>query len=103
MTTDPSSQPSPPGASTDDLLEIAVHHPGPRVSVLQIAGEVDTLSADLVEQRLTALLADRPDLIVDLSQVRFLGSSGLRVLMSAHAAAEASYGTCTSSPAPTES
>lgn len=87
----PPPEPSPPEFHSE-LLEMTIHHPGPRATVLRVAGEIDMLSADVLQQRITELLDERPDLVLDLSEIRFLGSSGLRVLMSSHEQAEARYG-----------
>lgn len=76
----------------DVMLGMSTHHPGPRATVLSVVGELDSLTSDLLAQRAADLLADRPDLVIDLSGVDFLGSSGLRVLMSTHVTAEAAHG-----------
>jgi anti-anti-sigma factor len=55
--------------------------------VLQVDGELDALTCTRFGQRGLALLGDRPDLIIDLSQVTFVDSSALKVLIGAHDAA----------------
>ncbi|SEF37162.1 anti-anti-sigma factor [Amycolatopsis pretoriensis] len=52
-----------------------------------MAGEVDLLTADQLTDGVTAALAQRPAvLVIDLTAVTFLDSSGLSVLAQAHAA-----------------
>jgi anti-sigma B factor antagonist len=85
----------PPGAVPDPVeesLELAVHYPTRESAVLQVDGELDALTCVRFGQRALALLVDRPDLIIDLSQVRFMGSSALKVLIDAHDAALARQG-----------
>lgn len=51
-------------------------------TVMSVGGEIDVYTAPLVRERLDAVIADgRVDLVVDLSQVRFLDSTGLGVLV----------------------
>lgn len=63
----------------------------PRVAVVSISGELDISAAADVERKIRAL-EDRqvPVLVVDLRQVSFLDSSGLRLLVAldAHARAQ---------------
>jgi anti-sigma B factor antagonist len=60
--------------------------------VLRVAGENDAFTSVLLEHRIAVLLGERPNLVLDLSQVRFLGSSGLPVLLSTHNYAQAGRG-----------
>ncbi|MGK3206054.1 STAS domain-containing protein [Amycolatopsis sp. MEPSY49] len=54
--------------------------------VLAVAGEVDLLTTDRLTDAVTAALARRPAvLVIDLTAVTFLDSSGLSVLAQAHA------------------
>lgn len=51
-------------------------------TVMSVGGEIDVYTAPLVRERLDAAVADgRVDLVVDLSRVRFLDSTGLGVLV----------------------
>lgn len=52
---------------------------------LALAGELDAHTAPLLAEAISA--ADRERLCVDMSDVRFVDSSGLRVLIEAHQAA----------------
>jgi anti-sigma B factor antagonist len=67
---------------TTELLSIAVRQLDPAVVVVHVAGEVDMLTGPALEDRLKELLAIRPKcLVIDLSQISFLGSTGLQVLL----------------------
>jgi len=66
-----------------DLLRVTVHHPGDAV-LLAVSGEVDLLSAPVLAGEITAALAETPALLViDLSEVSFLASIGMTVLLKA--------------------
>ncbi|MGW3992492.1 STAS domain-containing protein [Amycolatopsis sp. NPDC004772] len=70
-----------------DLLRVTAHDAGSAV-VLAVAGEVDLLSAPLLGDGVTTALAGAPDLLViDLSEVSFLASIGITVLLEARHAA----------------
>ncbi len=62
--------------------ELARPHPG--VAVLTVAGEIDTLTAPRLDAALVRLV-DEPAaaIVVDLTRVVFLASSGLAVLIEA--------------------
>jgi anti-anti-sigma factor len=47
-------------------------------------GELDMLTAPLLQQRIDDFLAEGTSLVVDLSRVEFLDSAGLRALLLAH-------------------
>lgn len=54
------------------------------VEKIALAGRMDTVGAQAIDLRFTSLTATRPALIVvDLSQVSFLASMGIRTLLSA--------------------
>ncbi len=66
-----------------DLLHVTAHHSDGAV-VLAVAGEIDLLSASVLGNEVTAALADAPELLViDLSEVSFLASIGITVLIEA--------------------
>ncbi|MGW5720001.1 STAS domain-containing protein [Amycolatopsis sp. NPDC003865] len=68
-----------------DLLNVTVHRPGGETEVLEVAGEVDLLSVEVLDDALAAALARRPALLViDLTAVSFLASVGMTVLLKAH-------------------
>ena len=59
-------------------------------SVVELAGEIDAAAAGAVERGLAAALGRHGgELLVDLSEVVFLDSAGLRALAVAHARARA--------------
>lgn len=66
------------------LLTVIVQPAGDAVSVIRVIGELDMLTGPLLEDHLDSLLATRPErLIVDLSGVSFMGSTGLSILIKA--------------------
>jgi anti-sigma B factor antagonist len=84
----------PPGAESlkhstiTDLLSVTVLQYDHAVVVAHVVGEVDMLTGPSLESHLHNALATRPKrLIVDLSQVSFLASTGLAVLIDAHTTA----------------
>jgi anti-anti-sigma factor len=65
------------GAQADVIIDTA----GDR-AMARVSGEVDLSNADAVGTSLTELLASAgPGMVVDLSEVEFLDSSGLRMLL----------------------
>lgn len=89
----PAEDPAPARSPSDDdrypvpLTVTALRHP--RSLVVQVAGEVDAHTAPEMQNVLEHALAARTRLVVvDLSQVRFLGCAGLTVLVEARRRAE---------------
>ena len=71
-------------STSAELLGLAVRYPAPGVCVVVVDGEVDMLTAPLLEARIHEQLAAAPHhLILDLEPVRFLSSSGLSCLLRA--------------------
>lgn len=66
-------------------MEVSVEHDDPALpAVMRVAGEVDVLTSTTLRHALALHMgAGRPDLIVDLSGVTFLDSTGLSVLVRA--------------------
>lgn len=66
-------------------LRTSLARPHPGSIVLDVHGEIDTLTAPPLEQAMHDLIADPVEdrLVVDLSGVTFLASSGLAVLVRA--------------------
>jgi anti-sigma B factor antagonist len=58
------------------------------VRVLHVVGELDTLTAPLLGARLAEQQSAVPKLVIDLSEVSFLGSAGLAALVEAKDAAD---------------
>jgi anti-sigma B factor antagonist len=56
--------------------------------VLRASGEIDILSASSLRETLLAAVREVPSVVLDLSGVSFLGSSGLAVLVEARDQAE---------------
>ncbi|MBO0899522.1 STAS domain-containing protein [Cellulomonas sp. zg-ZUI222] len=53
-------------------------------TVLHVTGEIDVASADRLRERVSVLLSDgRTDLVVDLTGVTFMDSTGLGLLVGA--------------------
>jgi anti-sigma B factor antagonist len=75
-----------------EQLSVVVQRLDDVVAVIHVAGEVDMVTGPLLQSHLRKALATRPErLIIDLSQVSFMGSTALSVLLSIrHAAAQQS-------------
>jgi anti-sigma B factor antagonist len=71
-------------------LGVTYEQPDGRHALLVVEGEIDTLTAGALERALRGLLEDTSEvLVVDLTAVTFLASSGLAVLIrAAHEAGE---------------
>jgi anti-sigma B factor antagonist len=68
-------------------LSVEVQRLDPTTVVVRVAGELDTLTVPAVEAQLTTLQADLVApavLIVDLSDVTFMSSAGLALLIGQH-------------------
>ena len=66
-------------SAPDPLTTLVEDHDG--VSVVSISGEIDLVTAPALEQAIGAVIADGPSaLVIDLSDVEFLGSVGLKIL-----------------------
>jgi len=54
-------------------------------TVLTVAGDIDMMTAPQMQGRVDAVLSRRPSaLVIDLSDVAFLGSAGIGVLVQVH-------------------
>jgi anti-sigma B factor antagonist len=74
----------PPGMA---LLEVTAHERGD-ATVIALAGELDISSAGRVEQELARAEARQPSVVVlDLSGLAFMDSTGLRIVVGADARA----------------
>ena len=86
-----SAQPRPgtAGSEVSDFLDTAFSRPDPATVVLEVRGEIDTLTAPAFSAAAEELVvAPGEVLVMDLTEVRFLASSGLAVLISAAQRAE---------------
>ena len=64
-------------------LSVTSHERDDR-TVVEVSGEVDVYTASVLRTKLADLIdADHTDLVVDLTRVRFLDSTGLGVLVGA--------------------
>jgi anti-sigma B factor antagonist len=73
-------------STVGDLLVIAIAEPAPQVFVAQLRGELDMSSVPALDHVLGALLSGAPPrrLVLDLSGLRFLGSTGIAMLIGLH-------------------
>lgn len=70
---------------SDEPLQVGVSTEDDRAAVVSAAGEVDAGSVELLRKELNELAdADRVNVILDLSGVTFLDSSGLGALVASH-------------------
>lgn len=76
------------GTDVGEIIRFDVVDHGPDVRVLHVVGELDTLTAPLLQVRLLDQQAQVGHLVLDLSDVTFLGSAGLAVLVGAKDDAE---------------
>ena len=85
-------QPVDPVGGVGEVGEVVrfdvVSH-GREASVVQVVCEIDTLTAPVLRAQLDEHLPTVPLLVLDLSEVTFLGSAGLAVLVAAKDAADA--------------
>ena len=51
------------------------------IAIATLAGEIDGKTAPEVQDRLLPVIADHSKLVIDMSQVTFLSSAGLRTLL----------------------
>jgi anti-sigma B factor antagonist len=82
----------PTRADADDeigeVVRFDVVGHGDGVRVMHVVGEIDTLTAPVLRDRVYEQLADVSLLVLDLTDVTFLGSAGLAVLVAAKDEAE---------------
>jgi len=69
-----------------ELLGIEIERSGNGLSVIALAGELDLSTIPRLEDRLLHELHDPESVIVDLSQLIFIDSSGIGLLIKAHRA-----------------
>jgi anti-sigma B factor antagonist len=69
---------------SDDLVATVTAHRQGEAAVLEVAGEIDMLTAPRLDDAVRRMLGDGPRLLViDLLMVSFFGSSGLTTLIEA--------------------
>lgn len=76
------------GAELGEVIRFDVVDHGPGIRVLHVVGELDTLTSPLLAARLADQQSMVAHLVVDLSDVSFLGSAGLAALVQAKEAAD---------------
>lgn len=70
--------------STTDSIAISVEHRGD-IAVLTVSGVVDLATAPALEEATDQLVAQKPRaLVIDVTDVTFLASVGLKILASTH-------------------
>ena len=85
---DDTTEDSPPDAGSE-LLALTVERPTSGVCVVTVDGEVDMLTAPMLEACLRERLSTAPrHLVVDLQRVSFLDSKGLNCLLRAREATQ---------------
>lgn len=77
-----SEPPVDPG-DVGEVIRFDVVGHGDRAVVVHVVGEIDTLTAPLLRDRLDEQVAAAELVVLDLSDVTFLGSAGLAVLVAA--------------------
>ena len=82
------NSPSANHLADTELLSVTVLQHDHAVVIASVAGELDMLTGPSLQRHLNEALTIQPErLIVDLSQVSFLGATGLAVLINAQRAA----------------
>lgn len=65
------------------------HRFEPEAAVIELAGDLDLITADDLKTLLANVVPQRPTTIINMSELRFLDSTGLGVLVRAHKRAKA--------------
>jgi len=66
-----------------DLLSVSVQEAGERASIVSLAGELDLSTIRQLEGRLFGELRKRAGVVVDLTELSFIDSSGIGLLIQA--------------------
>jgi anti-sigma B factor antagonist len=72
----------------DRALAVETYHDGDGTTVLQLYGEFDLASAPTLEAALARAEAELGPLVIDLSALEFIDSTGISHLLAAHTRAE---------------
>jgi anti-sigma B factor antagonist len=89
MNGEPRVDPADDAGEVGEVVRFDVVTHGPDATVVHVVGEIDTLTAPVLRAQLDEHLPVVPLLVLDLSDVTFLGSAGLAVLVAAKDAADA--------------
>ena len=81
--------PAEEAGEVGEVVRFDVVRHGDDATVVHVVGEIDTLTAPVLRAQLDEHLPVVPLLVLDLSDVTFLGSAGLAVLVAAKDAADA--------------
>jgi anti-sigma B factor antagonist len=76
------------GASNGQLLTVRIESAGADVSVVSLAGELDLSTIPTIEGRLFEQLRSHPGVVVDLTRLSFIDSSGIGLLIKAFRAVD---------------
>ena len=83
-----SGEPDTTGTANGQLLRMQVESEDPRISVLSLAGELDLSTIPRVEGPLFKQLETHPAVVVDLTALSFIDSSGIGLLIKAFRAGQ---------------
>jgi anti-sigma B factor antagonist len=73
-----------PDATNGQLLTVQIELLDPDASIVSLAGELDISTIPRVEKRLFAELESHPAVVMDLTRLTFIDSSGIGLLIQAH-------------------
>jgi anti-sigma B factor antagonist len=77
------NQPARIGEHREEPLRITIERPRSDVAVMRLSGDLDLLTAPLLQRQLRPLLGGEGTVLVDLTGIGFLGSAGLAELTAA--------------------
>jgi anti-sigma B factor antagonist len=88
MNADSPVNPADEAGDVGEVVRFDVVTHGTDATVVHVVGEIDTLTAPVLRAQLDEHIPTVPLLVLDLSDVTFLGSAGLAVLVAAKDAAD---------------
>jgi anti-anti-sigma factor len=71
-----------------ELLAIEIERPGDGLTIVALAGELELSTIPRLEGRLLSEAKRQGSVVVDLTRLAFIDSSGIRLLIQAHQAAD---------------
>jgi anti-sigma B factor antagonist len=77
---------------TQMLSAIARSGEATQIAIVTLSGDIDSKTAAQVQQSTLAVVRSTPQLLLELTQVSYMSSAGLRVLLSVHRQVEAHAG-----------
>ena len=89
MNSEAPADPADEAGEVGEVVRFDVVRHGDDATVVHVVGEIDTLTAPVLRAQLDEHIPVVPLLVLDLSDVTFLGSAGLAVLVAAKDAADA--------------